>query len=135
MDAARGDVDLDLVAGLHEGKRTADKALRRHMQNAGAVAGAAHARVGNAHHVAHPGFHELLRNRQHAPFRHARAAFRSGVFEHQHMVGRHVEIVALHFARHVLVILEGKRFAAMLEEALIGGRRLHHAAVRCEVCQ
>src|ERR1700692_5036115 len=44
VDAPRGDVDLDLVAGLHESERTADKALRRDMQNAGAVAGAAHAR-------------------------------------------------------------------------------------------
>src|SRR5438874_9622983 len=29
MDAARGDVDLDLVAGLHHGERAADEALRR----------------------------------------------------------------------------------------------------------
>src|SRR3984957_1947900 len=47
MDAPRGDVDLDLVAGLHQGKRTTDKAFRRDVQNAGAVAGAAHAGVGN----------------------------------------------------------------------------------------
>ena len=114
MNAARGDVDLDLVAGLHQSQRAADKALRRHMQNAGAVAGAAHARVGNAHHVAHAGAHELLRDRQHAPFRHAGAAFRPGVLEHQHMIGRDVEIVALNFARHVVVILECDRLAAML---------------------
>src|SRR5215472_13052851 len=48
VDAARGDIDLDLIAGLHQRQRPADKALRRHVQNASAVAGAAHARVGNA---------------------------------------------------------------------------------------
>ena len=29
MDAARDDVDLDMVAGLDEGERAADEALRR----------------------------------------------------------------------------------------------------------
>src|ERR1039457_1680835 len=53
MDAARGHIHLDLVAGLHESERAADKAFRRHMQNAGAVAGAAHARIGYTQHVLH----------------------------------------------------------------------------------
>src|SRR4029079_14716266 len=53
MDRPLVDVDLDLVAGLHEVERTADEALRRNMQDAGAVARAAHAAVGNADHVAH----------------------------------------------------------------------------------
>src|SRR3954462_13970420 len=52
MDRALVDVDLDLVAGLHEIERTADEALRRDVQDAGAVAGAAHASVGDADHVA-----------------------------------------------------------------------------------
>src|SRR5438876_410382 len=34
MDRALVDVDLDLVAGLHEVERAADKALRRDVQNA-----------------------------------------------------------------------------------------------------
>src|ERR1035441_5079060 len=51
MDAARGHIDLDLVAGLHEGKRAADEAFRRDVKNTGAVAGAAHARVGDTQHV------------------------------------------------------------------------------------
>ena len=53
VDAALVDVDLDLVAGLHEGERTADEAFRRDVQDAGAVACAAHARIRNADHVAH----------------------------------------------------------------------------------
>src|SRR5882724_93052 len=52
MDRALVDVDLDLVAGLHEVERPADEALRRDVQDAGAVARAAHAAVGDADHVA-----------------------------------------------------------------------------------
>src|SRR5262245_44645583 len=73
MDAPRRDVDLDLVTVLDECQRTADEALRRHVQNAGAVAGAAHTTVRDAHHVAHPRLHQPLRDREHAPFRHAGA--------------------------------------------------------------
>src|SRR3954466_13382291 len=38
MDHPLVDVDLDLVAGLHEGERPADEAFRRDVQDAGAVA-------------------------------------------------------------------------------------------------
>src|ERR1017187_4043604 len=55
MNAACGHIHLDLVAGLHESKRAADEAFRRHMQNAGAVAGAAHARVGDTQYVVYAG--------------------------------------------------------------------------------
>src|SRR4029077_7775802 len=78
MDAARRHVHLDGVAGLYERQRPADEALRRNMQDAGAVARAAHASVRDADHVTHPGLHQLLRNREHAPFLHARAALRTG---------------------------------------------------------
>ena len=44
-----------------------------------------------------------------------------------------VEIVALDLARHVVVVLERERRPAMLEEALVGRRRLHHAAARREI--
>src|SRR5262249_24550741 len=67
MNAAGRDVDFDLVAGLDESKRTADETFGSHMKNAGAVAGAAHARVGNAQHIAHALFYELFWYRQHAP--------------------------------------------------------------------
>src|SRR5262249_38700511 len=43
MDAARGDIDLDLVAGRNESERPADIALGCHVQDASAVAGPAHA--------------------------------------------------------------------------------------------
>ena len=68
-----GDVELDEVAVAHERERAADERLRRDVQHARAVARAAHARVGDAHHVAHALLQQLLRDRQHAPFGHARA--------------------------------------------------------------
>ncbi len=87
MDAALVDIDLDLVAGLHEGERTADEAFRRHVQDAGAVAGAAHARVGNAQHVLDALLQQLARDRQHAPLRHAGPAERTAALQHDDVVG------------------------------------------------
>src|SRR5579863_5207808 len=45
IDAARRDVERDLVAVFHQRQRPADIGFRRDMQDAGAVAGAAHARI------------------------------------------------------------------------------------------
>src|SRR5450631_147608 len=67
IDAARGDVERDAVAVLHERQRPADIGFRRDMQDAGAVAGAAHARIRHPHHVAHALFYQFGGNRQHAP--------------------------------------------------------------------
>src|SRR5262249_11306530 len=53
IDGARGDIERDLVAILHQRQRAADIGLRRDMEDAGAVAGAAHARIRQPHHVAH----------------------------------------------------------------------------------
>src|SRR5712692_5375374 len=44
-------VESDQVTGAHQGERAADERLGRHMQDARAVAGAAHPRVGDADHV------------------------------------------------------------------------------------
>ena len=46
---------------------------------------------------------------------------------------RDVEIVAVDLARHVVVVLEGDHRAAVLQQPLLGRRRLHHAAVRREI--
>ena len=83
------------------------------MQNAGAVARAAHTRIGNAQHVANALLHQLLRDRQHAPFGHAGAAFRATILEHEDVVWRDVEVVAFDLARHVVVVLERDHLAAV----------------------
>ncbi len=74
-----------------------------------------------------------FRDRQHAPFRHAGTAFRAGIFQHQDVVGRDIEIVALDLAHHVVVVLKRNGLAALLEEALVGGGRLDDAAIGREV--
>src|SRR4051812_2551859 len=119
MNAARRHVDLDGIPGAHECQRPADEALRRHVKNAGAVAGAAHASVRDPHHVAYARLYQLLGDRKHAPFRHAGSALGARILQHDDVVGRDREIVALDLARHVVVILEGEREPAMLEETLV----------------
>ena len=49
----------DAVAVVHGRERPADRCLGRHMQHDGAVGRAAHARIGNAHHVLHACSREL----------------------------------------------------------------------------
>ena len=71
IDLPRLHVHLDQVAGPHEGERAADRGFGRDVQDAGAVGGAAHPGVRDAHHVAHALLEQLLRHRQHAPFGHA----------------------------------------------------------------
>src|SRR5258708_11868321 len=133
VDAPRRYVDLDHVAGLNERQWPAYEALPRHMQDAGAVARPAHAPLRDAHHVAHARLHQLFRDREHAPFRHAGTALGAGILEHDDVVRRGGEVVAFDLACHVVVVFEGKRGPAMLEEALIRRRRLHHAAAWCKV--
>src|SRR6266850_6032838 len=74
VELALVDVELDQVTGFHQRERTADERFRRNVQNAGAVARAAHASVRYPHHVAHALLQQLLRHGQHAPFGHPRAA-------------------------------------------------------------
>ena len=102
--AARGHVELDHVAVADERERAADVRLRRHVQHAGAVAGAAHARVGDAHHVAHALLEQLLRDRQLAPLGHARRALRARALQHQHRVLVDHEIGVVDAGGHVVVV-------------------------------
>ena len=109
--AAGGHVEFDDVAVAHQRERPADEGFRRDVQHAGAVARAAHARVGDAHHVAHALGQQFLRDRQLAPFRHARRAERSGVLEHQDRVLVDVEVRIVDARRHVVVVVEHDRLA------------------------
>ena len=88
LELARRHVELDQVAVAHERQRAADERLRRDVQHARAVARAAHARVGDAHHVAHALREQLLRDRQLAPLGHAGRAERARVLQHEHRIRR-----------------------------------------------
>src|SRR6201996_1510665 len=74
-----GDVELDDIPVADKSQWAADEGFRRDMQDAGAVAGAAHARIGDANHVADSFGEHLLWDRQLAPFRHARRSDRASV--------------------------------------------------------
>src|SRR3954462_3581958 len=129
IDGAGSDIERDAVAVPHQRQRSADIRLRSDVQNAGAVAGAAHARIGDAHHVADALLHELGRDRQHAPFRHARSALRAGVAQDQDMIGRDVEIGIVDRLLHRRIIVEHQRRAGMPQEARLARRGLDDAAV------
>ena len=107
--------------------------FRRDVQDAGAVARAAHARVRNAQHVAHA----LLQS-----------FFGIGSMPHSGMPGPPIGPALrstmtwsgvtsrsriVHRLRHLVIGVEHDRRAGMLQQARLGGRRLDHAAVRREV--
>src|SRR5258708_537908 len=60
-------VELDQIAALHQRERATDVAFGGNVQHAGAVGSPAHARVGDAHHVAHALLQEFFGNRQLTP--------------------------------------------------------------------
>src|SRR5918992_1638957 len=125
------DIELDEIAIAYQRERAADEGFRRDVQHAGAVARAAHARIRDAHHVAHALLEELLRHRQHAPLRHSRAAERPGVPQHEHRIRVRVQVVAVDARSHVVVVLEHDRLARVPEYFRRGG--LDHRAVGREV--
>ena len=130
---ARFDIEFNQVAFAHQRQRPADVRLRRHMQHAGAVRGAAHARVRNTHHVAHAFFQQLFRNRQLPPFRHAGAAERAAVLQHQHGVFIYHQAVAIDPRVHFVVILEHHRRTGVFVQMRFGSGGLDYRAVGREV--
>ena len=80
-----------------------------------------------------PCLQQLLRNRQHAPFRHAGAADRAGILHHQDGVGRDVEAFVVDARQQVVVAVEHDRRAGMLMEPRVGGGGLDDRAVGREV--
>src|ERR1700738_5294033 len=101
MYAALGDVEFNHVAGTHQSKRPSDEAFRSHVKNASAVARAAHPSIRNADHIANTPPAELLGDRQHAPFGHARPPLRACVLEDQDVIGSNVEILAVDRGGHL----------------------------------
>ncbi len=133
MDAARRHVDGDQVARLDEGQRAAHVGLGRRVQDAGAVARAAHACVRQAQHVAHALLDQLGRDRQHAPFRHARAALGAGIAQDHDVFGRDVQVLVIDRRLHAGVVIEHQRGAGVLQELRGAGAGLDDAAVRRNV--
>ena len=61
LETAAGDVQLDQVAVLHQCQRPTHGRFRRHVQDDGALGGAAHARVGDPHDVRDASAQQLRR--------------------------------------------------------------------------
>ena len=101
------------VAASDQRQRPADEALRGDVQHAGTVARTAHARIGDADHVAHALLQQLLRDREHAPLRHAGAPERAGIAQHQDRGGVDLERLVVDAAGHVVVVVEHHGFAGV----------------------
>ena len=129
----RRDVELDDVAVPDERQRPADERLRRDVQHARAVAGAAHPRVGDAHHVADALLQQLLRDRQHPPLGHAGTAERTRVLQHQHRIGRHRQRRIVDPRREIVVVLEHHRGTRVLEQPALRRGVLDDGAVGREI--
>ena len=72
-------------------ERAAGGGVGGDVQHDGAERGAAHARVGDAHHVLDAALRELFRNRQIAGFRHAFRRVRAGVLQHHNVLRLNIE--------------------------------------------
>src|SRR5436309_1660016 len=82
----------DLVSVLHQRERAAGGGLGTDVQDHGAVRSAAHARIGDAHHVGDALLQELGRQRHVADFGHAGIALRPAVLQHHDALLGDVEI-------------------------------------------
>ena len=129
------DREPDAVAVAHQAERAAAGGVRRDVQHDGAEGGAAHARVGHAHHVLDALGGELLRDRQIAGLRHGGRRMRAGVLQHQNVVGGDVELGIVDARGEVLQRGEHHRPALVLEQLGVGGRALEDGALRREVAE
>ena len=87
-----------------------------------------HAGVADPDHVAHALLEQLLRDREHPPLRHARAAQRPGVAQDEHRVGVDVQRRVVDARGDVVVVLEDDRAARVLVASTRAGV-LDHGAV------
>ena len=86
VQAALGHVELDHVAVVHQRQGATGSRFRCGVQDHGAVGGAAHAGVADAHHVSNAFTQYLGRQRHVADFGHAGVALGAAVLEHHHAV-------------------------------------------------
>src|SRR5262245_12350261 len=126
-------VELDQVAVFDQRERAPRRGLGRDVQDHGAVRGAAHARVRDAHHVGDAFLQYLGRQRHVADLGHAGIALRPAVLEHHHAAFVDVELRVVDARVEVLDALEHHRAAAVLHELGRGGGWFYYRAVRAEV--
>src|SRR5262245_15660313 len=130
VEAARSGVEADDVAVLHQRQRPTRRRFRRHMQHHRAERGAAHAGVGNPHHVLDATAAQFLGDRQGAGFRHARRADRAGIAQHQNMLRRDRQGRVIDARAEVIERVEHQRRALVRGQFPGRGRQLEGGAVR-----
>ena len=133
VQAALGHVELDQVAVLHQRERPAGRGLGRGVQHHGAVGGAAHARVADAHHVGDALLQHLGRQRHVADLGHAGVALGPAVLQHQDAVLVDVEVGVVDARVEVVAVLEHHRAAVVHHQRRRRGARLDHRAARRQV--
>lgn len=133
LQAALGDIQLDLIAIADESEWSAEGGFRRDMQHNCAVRGAAHARVGDAQHIANALLEQLPRDRQVADFGHARTADGTAVLQDQDMGWRRIKRWIMDARLEVGDIFEDQRGTAVITEGGTGGGMLDDRAIGSEV--
>ena len=103
------------------------------MEDDGAVGGAAHAPVGDAHHVAHALLQQLLGQAHFAFLRHAGEAARTNPLEHHHTLRGDIEIGVVDALVVVFNVLEDDGAPTVLQQFRRGRGRFDHRAVRTEI--
>jgi len=103
------------------------------VQDDGAGGRATHAAIRDAHDVLHTGTRQLARDRDIARLGHARRSLGTDVLQHQNVLRRHVQVVAVDPPDQVLDVLEHHRAAFMLHQQRVGSRLLDDGAAGCEV--
>ncbi len=126
-------VQLDPVAVAHRRQRAARGGLRRDVQHHGAVGRAAHARIGDPHHVLDALPQQLRRQAHVADLGHAGVALGSAVLHHQHRVGVDLERFVDDAGLVVLQVFEHDRAATVLQQRRCRGRRFEHRAARRQI--
>ena len=103
------------------------------MQHDGAVTGATHTPVRDAHHVFHAHTGEFDGDGQIARFRHAGCAFGADVFEHQNIVCRHIQVRQIHPGREVCGVFKHDGAAFVFHQPRVSRRLFDDGTTRRQV--
>ena len=103
------------------------------MQDTGTVAGAAHARIADAHHVAHALFYQFGGDGHHAPLRHAGATLGPCIAQDHDVVFGDVEVQVVHGFFQAGVVVKHHGRAGVFLELGGAGAGFDHAAIGGQV--